>query len=303
VWFEHLGQDEAELFAAPGVHTAFGPAFKLVGTPGLFAAPTGTAPEIVVEELVGTPLVSGTSTVNLGHTVTGSATTKTFTVKNTGTGDLTGLGITIDGTDAARFTVTAHPTAPVGPGGATTFTVTFTPTTTGMKTAALHLANNDTDENPFDLVLTARVLSATEDTDGDGLNDAAEFKLAGLGFDWEVSQPALVSAFLTEAGLFTQAQIDASRLAGRADVTGDPGAFNLYTLSAVQDLYVETPIIVRDTGTGKWKLTIGVKKATTLSNFLPFPFTEAGTVINGEGKVEFEFTVPDSKAFFRLHAR
>ena len=303
VWFEHLGQDEAELFAAPGVHTGFGPEFKLVGTPGLFEAPMGTAPEIVVEQPADSSLMSGTSSVNLGPTVVGSSTTKTFTVKNTGTGDLTGLGITFDGADAARFTVTTNVTAPVASARTTTFTVTFTPTTSGTKTAALNLETNDADENPFEIALTARVLSATEDTDGDGLNDAAEFKLAAIGFDWQESQPALVSAFLADAGLFTQTQIDASRAAGRTDVTGNPDAFNLYTLSAVQDLYIETPLIVQDLATGKWKLTIGVKKSTNLIDYTPLPFVHEGTAINAQGKLEFDFTVPERSAFFRLHAR
>ncbi|MGZ8939877.1 MAG: hypothetical protein ACXW32_11760, partial [Limisphaerales bacterium] len=63
-------------------------------------------------------------------------------------------GITIDGADAASFVVTGNPTAPVTPGGNTTFTVRFAPTTIGTKTATLHIANNDTDENPFDITLT-----------------------------------------------------------------------------------------------------------------------------------------------------
>src|SRR5207244_3520746 len=69
--------------------------------------------------------------------------------------NLTGLGITIDGTDAAMFTVSASPTAPVsGPSGTTTFTVRFAPTSSGAKTAALHLASNDATPNPFDIPLT-----------------------------------------------------------------------------------------------------------------------------------------------------
>jgi hypothetical protein len=64
------------------------------------------------------------------------------------------LGITIDGADSARFTVTTNPTAPVIPSGSTTFTVRFAPVDTGVKTAALHIANNDSDENPFDITIT-----------------------------------------------------------------------------------------------------------------------------------------------------
>jgi hypothetical protein len=69
---------------------------------------------------------------------------QTFTVHNTGTANLTGLGITIDGPDSSAFTVTSAPTAPVSPFGTTSFTVRFLPTSLGLKTAALHIASNVT---------------------------------------------------------------------------------------------------------------------------------------------------------------
>ena len=46
-----------------------------------------------------------------------------------------------------------NPVAPVAPGGTTTFTVRFTPLSTGLKTATLHIANNDSTQNPFDFAL------------------------------------------------------------------------------------------------------------------------------------------------------
>jgi hypothetical protein len=36
-------------------------------------------------------------------------------------------------------------------------------------------------------------------------------------------------------------------------------------------------------------LTIGVEKATLLTNFFPFPMTAPQTTINVEGKLEFQF--------------
>ena len=50
--------------------------------------------------------------------------------------------------------------------------------------------------SPFNINLVGTALSTNSDTDGDGLNDALEFQLAAAGFDWNVSQPALVSSFL-----------------------------------------------------------------------------------------------------------
>ena len=113
------------------------------------------SPEIAVEQPAGTNLASGSSVVF--PAVPGANTSRTFTIKNSGYGTLTGLGITIDGPDAALFTVTANPTAPVaGPNGSTTFTVQFAHSTAGPRTATLHIASNDADENPFDLTLNGR---------------------------------------------------------------------------------------------------------------------------------------------------
>ncbi len=75
----------------------------------------------------------------------------------------------------------------------------------------------------------------------------------------------------------------------------------LYTPAQVQALNVGTPLIQRD-GLGQFTLTIGVEKSTTLAppSFTPFPMTAPQTLINGSGKLEFQFTVPDNAAFFLL---
>ncbi|MCX6872191.1 MAG: choice-of-anchor D domain-containing protein, partial [Verrucomicrobia bacterium] len=125
---------------------------------------SGTAvtpvPEIAVEYPAGTNLVDGTSTVAFGTVIIAANATRSFTVRNSGLANLTGLGITIDGTNAADFTVTANPTATVAPAGSTTFTVQFTPSVLGVRTANLHLASNDADENPFDIALSGTGIDA-----------------------------------------------------------------------------------------------------------------------------------------------
>jgi hypothetical protein len=199
--------------------------------------------------------------------------------------------------------------ATLTPGGSTTFTVTFTPLVTGVRSTTLRIGSDDADENPFDITLNGRFLSFTQDTDGDGLNDASELQLAALGFDWQVGQPALVNTLYTNAsgaGLYNQAQYDANRQAGRNDVINSPNTYSLYTLAQVQALHVDAPLLTRDPMTGHFKLTLGLQKSPDLnlpSGFQPFPFIEAGTTINGQGKIEFLFTTPDDAAFFRVEAR
>ncbi len=137
---------------------------------------------------------------------------------------------------------------------------------------------------------TGQTILTTRDTDGDGLNDAAEFQLASLGFDMNLSQPAQVNA------MFSNLNVALPNL----------NAAGFYTTAQVQALNVGVPLIQRNATTGQFKLTIGLEKSTNLSvpnSFVPFPFLGPGTVINGQGKIEFLFTAPDNAAFFRLQSQ
>ena len=114
-------------------------------------------PEIAVEQPAGSDVADGGSrtfpVVNVG-----ASADLVFTIKNTASGPLTLEGtpkVAVDGADAGMFTVIAQPASPVAAsGGSTTFTVRFAPTGGGAKSAALHIANNDSDEVPFDIALT-----------------------------------------------------------------------------------------------------------------------------------------------------
>jgi hypothetical protein len=77
-------------------------------------------------------------------------TTRTFTIYNTGSTDLTIGGLSFSGTNPGDFAVTSAPNATVTSGNSTTFTVTFTPSGSGTRTATLSIINNDSTENPYD---------------------------------------------------------------------------------------------------------------------------------------------------------
>jgi hypothetical protein len=112
----------------------------------------------------GTPdikVVQGTEILNngskdFGTVAVGANAPLTFTISNIGNAYLTGLAVTKSGTHADDFTMTqVSPAAPVsGPTGTTTFTVTFSPLATGARSAAIHIASNDPDENPFTINVT-----------------------------------------------------------------------------------------------------------------------------------------------------
>lgn len=235
-----------------------------------------------------TQLTDGSATpVNLGIIPVGHPLVKTFTITNDGGAALNLGTFSTDGSHAADFSSSLPGSNTVISAESTTFTVTFSPVNAGVKTAVLHIASNvPGSTNPFDIHLTATGLSFTSDTDGDGLNDAAEFNLSALGYDWQVSQPTLVNT------LFSNLDSAPSNV----------NAAGFYALSQVQALNANAPLLTRNPATGKFKLTLGIGKSTDLTHFTPFPFTAPETSINGQGKLEFEFTAPDNAAFFRLEA-
>ena len=120
---------------------------------------TGVGPEI---DVLGnaTSIVSGDTTpatadhTDFGSTpVAGGTIVRTFTIANPGTVALNLTGtpkVSVNGTNAADFTVTSQPSSPVNTGGgSTTFQVTFDPSAGGLRTATLSIVNDDTDENPY----------------------------------------------------------------------------------------------------------------------------------------------------------
>ncbi|MES2518978.1 MAG: choice-of-anchor D domain-containing protein, partial [Bacteroidota bacterium] len=119
---------------------------------------TGTSPEINLKGN-GNLITSGdTSPSTTDHTdfgsvlVTSGTIVRTFTIENLGTANLTLNGspqVSISGTNAADFTVTAFPTSPVAASGSTTFQVTFNPSAAGTRTATVSIGNDDSNENPY----------------------------------------------------------------------------------------------------------------------------------------------------------
>ncbi|WP_395052633.1 choice-of-anchor D domain-containing protein [Flavobacterium sp.] len=114
----------------------------------------GILPEINIQGnaitiLDGDSTPSITDLSDFGSSNIGTATTKTFTIQNLGTADLTIGAITFLGTNAAEFTITNIPNTTVIAGGTTTFTVSFNPSSLGLRTATISIVTNDANENPY----------------------------------------------------------------------------------------------------------------------------------------------------------
>ncbi|MGJ8726365.1 MAG: choice-of-anchor D domain-containing protein [Roseibacillus sp.] len=109
------------------------------------------APEIAVENSLGTDLASTLSTQNFGSLLLGDTSPpETFTICNNGSAPLTGLVATLSGSDTSEFALNTNLTGTtLAPGECITVEVTYTPTTESSHTATLEIASNDADENPF----------------------------------------------------------------------------------------------------------------------------------------------------------
>lgn len=129
---------------------------------GAFEAPVGP-PSPNIQVLGNNILIrNGDITPSLtDHTDFGSApivdgaVTRTFIVSNTGVVNLLLTGtplVTITG-DTSDFTLVNLPTTPVSPGNSTSFQIRFDPTTVGLRSANLMIANNDLDGNPYNFTI------------------------------------------------------------------------------------------------------------------------------------------------------
>ena len=121
-----------------------------------FSGVPSTSSEIAVEQPAFTGLSSGVNVSFGAVTPSSSSVAKTFTIKNTGSAQLTITSVGTTGGHADDFIVstTGMLTSLPATVGSTTFAVTFTPSALGSRTTTLRIVNDDGDENPFDLTLS-----------------------------------------------------------------------------------------------------------------------------------------------------
>jgi len=115
--------------------------------------------------------------------VFGPTIVRTYTVENSGTADLTlTSSATVSGAGAAQFAVGALTATTLANSETATFTVTYTPSVrAAVHNAMVSLANNDSDENPYNFDITAEttpalVIYVFEDT----VNDKIDFAWNGI---------------------------------------------------------------------------------------------------------------------------
>ena len=283
-------------------NVAFGSTFTYTVTSGALPGGMSLATQTNVVTLVGTPTAAGIFTFAI--------TASNGTITN-----ITNYSLTV----RANPTVASISPSSGNPGGSESVTITGT----GLSDAT-GVSIGGTPVLSF---------FATSDTSITAVTPAHAFGPASVVVSRGTVANAANTLYTYLAVLYTQAQYDANRTAGQNDVTSAPNTFNLYTaaqyngnytsgqnsilnspntyslytLSQVQALNVGVPLLTKDPATGKFKLTIGVKKSTNLATvpFSDFPMNGAGvtTTINAQGKLEFVFPVTDNAAFFRVQAQ
>jgi len=113
---------------------------------------SGGYPEINIKQDV-TDIADG-GYYNYGNTDTQTNDDVIFTIENTGTALLIlNTPLSITGANTDQFSITNQPSSEISAGGSATFTVRFSPTTLGSKTAAIDISNNDDDASPYSLTL------------------------------------------------------------------------------------------------------------------------------------------------------
>jgi hypothetical protein len=93
--------------------------------------------------------------------------------------------VAVTGADAALFTIVSQPRDLIVTGDSATFTVNFTPTGTGTKTAQLSIASNDSNESLYTIQLTGTVLLPISDWRQTHFGSSANSGTAADGADFD----------------------------------------------------------------------------------------------------------------------
>jgi hypothetical protein len=97
--------------------------------------------------------VATDNTLFAAQTIGSTSAANIFTIQNLGTAGLNLSGsspyLTLGGAHPGDFAIVAVPSNSVGVGSSTTFTITFSPTFSGVRTATVTIASNDPDEPTY----------------------------------------------------------------------------------------------------------------------------------------------------------
>ncbi len=118
------------------------------------------APEIDIQQPVGTSLTDGKGSKGMGSAVVGkTGRTLTFTIRNRGNATLSGLEFSKAGSHPKDFVLEKPAKTTVADGSSLTFKVTFKPLAKGARSAEIRVSSNDANESPFNIVVKGEGLA------------------------------------------------------------------------------------------------------------------------------------------------
>jgi hypothetical protein len=97
-------------------------------------------------------------------TLSGEPVQQTFTIENSGAAalNLTGVPqVEIIGLHPGDFSIVSQPASQIAGGGSFTFTVEFSPTAAGLRSATISISSDDSDENPYTFAIQGMGIAPT----------------------------------------------------------------------------------------------------------------------------------------------
>jgi uncharacterized repeat protein (TIGR02543 family) len=142
-----------------------------------------------------------------GADIAGGTVTRTFTIGNSGSGDLGLTGsprVALLGAHASDFRVLVQPASPIASGSSRSFAVLFAPGAMGLRAAAISIANQDSSRNPYTFAIqgagTAIACRVTFDAQGGAVSPVSATVTVGTAYG---TLPAPTRAGYGFTGWFT----------------------------------------------------------------------------------------------------
>ncbi len=154
--------------------------------------------------------------------VSSGSVSRTFTIENSGTANLlltdASPYVSISG-HTLDFTLTSIPSSTITSGGTTTFEITFNPTTIETRTAVISIANNDSDENPYNFTIQGEGYAEPSVT----TNSASSITGSGATLNGNINANYATTTVTFEYGLTdsygTLVTADESPVSGTSDIS------------------------------------------------------------------------------------
>lgn len=162
-----------------------------------------TFPQLTVQQPTGKSLVVGVTTIDFGAVPTGKTSSRSFTLKNSGLANLSGITAATDGTNSNEFVVKTTAPDTLAPGASFTLNVEFNPNDINARTAVLHIHSNDLVTPVFDVPLTGTGMIAPASTSaptsvlagsGEMVNLSGSATGGALSYQWLRNNVAITNA-------------------------------------------------------------------------------------------------------------